>query len=171
MILNKIPPISNMEKIIIKIREHKKRKIGTMRALKGSSWNQTDKMRINWDPDRRIMKTLTEEWSEIDWKLCNVTLGPDYIPCLDNIKAIKKLKSLKQSAIAPRKAWLVLFLNQRGIRGLLNGLLVGIRFITMDIATRNLRFIGLNFDSFIFVIDYRYGTIIFQEVLLNAVSL
>jgi len=25
------------------------------------------------------------------WKQCNVTAGPDYIPCLDNLKAIKKL--------------------------------------------------------------------------------
>ncbi|RWR84745.1 putative methyltransferase PMT26 [Cinnamomum micranthum f. kanehirae] len=25
------------------------------------------------------------------WKQCNVTAGPDYIPCLDNLKALKKL--------------------------------------------------------------------------------
>ncbi|WCJ43530.1 S-adenosyl-L-methionine-dependent methyltransferases superfamily protein [Euphorbia peplus] len=30
-----------------------------------------------------------------DWELCNVTAGPDYIPCLDNELAIKKLKSTK----------------------------------------------------------------------------
>ncbi|XP_072974160.1 probable methyltransferase PMT24 [Typha angustifolia] len=29
------------------------------------------------------------------WQLCNVTAGPDYIPCLDNEKAIKKLHSTK----------------------------------------------------------------------------
>lgn len=29
------------------------------------------------------------------WKLCNVTAGPDYIPCLDNLQAIKKLRSTK----------------------------------------------------------------------------
>ncbi|KAF8405670.1 hypothetical protein HHK36_007747 [Tetracentron sinense] len=29
------------------------------------------------------------------WKLCNVTAGPDYIPCLDNLQAIKKLHSTK----------------------------------------------------------------------------
>ncbi|PRQ47493.1 putative S-adenosyl-L-methionine-dependent methyltransferase [Rosa chinensis] len=29
------------------------------------------------------------------WQLCNVTTGPDYIPCLDNEKAIKKLRSTK----------------------------------------------------------------------------
>nr|GME04561.1 probable methyltransferase PMT26 [Ipomoea batatas]GME12722.1 probable methyltransferase PMT26 [Ipomoea batatas] len=29
------------------------------------------------------------------WKLCNVTAGPDYIPCLDNLEAIRNLKSTK----------------------------------------------------------------------------
>lgn len=29
------------------------------------------------------------------WKVCNVTAGPDYIPCLDNLQAIKKLHSTK----------------------------------------------------------------------------
>lgn len=29
------------------------------------------------------------------WKLCNVTAGPDYIPCLDNLQAIKSLRSTK----------------------------------------------------------------------------
>lgn len=29
------------------------------------------------------------------WKLCNVTAGADYIPCLDNLQAIKKLRSTK----------------------------------------------------------------------------
>ncbi|KAL9243666.1 hypothetical protein vseg_017526 [Gypsophila vaccaria] len=31
--------------------------------------------------------------SNYSWKVCNVTAGPDYIPCLDNIQAIKKLRS------------------------------------------------------------------------------
>ncbi|KAL6992997.1 hypothetical protein U1Q18_011112 [Sarracenia purpurea var. burkii] len=30
-----------------------------------------------------------------NWKLCNVTAGPDYIPCLDNLQAIRKLRSTK----------------------------------------------------------------------------
>lgn len=29
------------------------------------------------------------------WKLCNVTAGPDFIPCLDNLQAIKSLRSTK----------------------------------------------------------------------------
>ncbi|XP_019464587.1 PREDICTED: probable methyltransferase PMT26 isoform X3 [Lupinus angustifolius] len=30
-----------------------------------------------------------------NWKVCNVTAGSDYIPCLDNMKAIKQLKTTK----------------------------------------------------------------------------
>uniref|UniRef100_A0A0V0IW28 Methyltransferase n=1 Tax=Solanum chacoense TaxID=4108 RepID=A0A0V0IW28_SOLCH len=29
------------------------------------------------------------------WKLCNSTAGPDYIPCLDNLEAIRNLRSTK----------------------------------------------------------------------------
>ena len=29
------------------------------------------------------------------WKICNVTAGPDYIPCLDNLQAIRSLRSTK----------------------------------------------------------------------------
>jgi hypothetical protein len=32
--------------------------------------------------------------SKYDWKLCNTTSGSEYIPCLDNWKAIKKLQSI-----------------------------------------------------------------------------
>lgn len=32
---------------------------------------------------------------EYSWKLCNVSTGADYIPCLDNEAAIKKLRSTK----------------------------------------------------------------------------
>ncbi|KAJ3681482.1 hypothetical protein LUZ60_015971 [Juncus effusus] len=39
-------------------------------------------------------KKLSKKFS-FSWKLCNVTAGPDYIPCLDNVNAIKKLRSTK----------------------------------------------------------------------------
>jgi len=32
---------------------------------------------------------------EYSWKLCNSTAGADYIPCLDNVEAIRKLHSTK----------------------------------------------------------------------------
>ncbi|KAF8050866.1 hypothetical protein N665_1860s0006 [Sinapis alba] len=37
----------------------------------------------------------TAQVSSIKWKVCNVTAGPDYIPCLDNLQAIRKLHSTK----------------------------------------------------------------------------
>lgn len=36
-----------------------------------------------------------ENQSGTSWKLCNVTAGPDYIPCLDNLEAIKNLRTTK----------------------------------------------------------------------------
>ncbi|KAM7511135.1 hypothetical protein LguiB_010010 [Lonicera macranthoides] len=36
--------------------------------------------------------SLSKEKTNRKWKLCNVTAGPDYIPCLDNLLAISKLK-------------------------------------------------------------------------------
>ncbi|KAK4788998.1 hypothetical protein SAY86_020317 [Trapa natans] len=38
--------------------------------------------------------SLTQE-TGFRWKLCNVTAGPDYIPCLDNWQAIRNLPSTK----------------------------------------------------------------------------
>lgn len=36
-----------------------------------------------------------ENQSKYSWKICSTTAGPDYIPCLDNLQAIKKLPSTK----------------------------------------------------------------------------
>lgn len=35
--------------------------------------------------------SISKDQSSYGWKTCNVTAGPDYIPCLDNWQAIKKL--------------------------------------------------------------------------------
>ncbi|CAL9235496.1 unnamed protein product [Arabidopsis halleri] len=35
--------------------------------------------------------SISKDHSSYGWKTCNVTAGPDYIPCLDNWQAIKKL--------------------------------------------------------------------------------
>ncbi|XP_057532723.1 probable methyltransferase PMT24 [Amaranthus tricolor] len=40
------------------------------------------------------MSFLKDQKGYYVWKLCNVTAGSDYIPCLDNIKAIRKLPSI-----------------------------------------------------------------------------
>lgn len=37
----------------------------------------------------------SKQKTKYSWKLCNVTAGPDYIPCLDNLEAIRKLRSTK----------------------------------------------------------------------------
>uniref|UniRef100_A0A2P2KPS1 Dehydration-responsive family protein n=2 Tax=Rhizophora mucronata TaxID=61149 RepID=A0A2P2KPS1_RHIMU len=37
----------------------------------------------------------TTQQQAYNWKLCNSTAGPDYIPCLDNWQAIKNLRSTK----------------------------------------------------------------------------
>ncbi|KAI3955606.1 hypothetical protein MKW92_028608 [Papaver armeniacum] len=39
--------------------------------------------------------TKDESASEYRWKVCNATAGPDYIPCLDNIYAVRRLRSTK----------------------------------------------------------------------------
>ncbi|KAI4337885.1 hypothetical protein L6164_016251 [Bauhinia variegata] len=39
--------------------------------------------------------SINDGISKYDWKLCNTTAGPEYIPCLDNWKAIRKLPSIK----------------------------------------------------------------------------
>lgn len=44
--------------------------------------------------EKETQKLLSKEQSRV-WKLCNVTAGPDYIPCLDNIQALKRLTSTK----------------------------------------------------------------------------
>ncbi|CAK8567477.1 unnamed protein product [Lathyrus sativus] len=38
--------------------------------------------------------SISIDSSKYDWKLCNTTSGSEYIPCLDNWKAIRKLRSI-----------------------------------------------------------------------------
>ncbi|CAM8885076.1 unnamed protein product [Rhodiola kirilowii] len=45
--------------------------------------------------EKETQKLLSKDQSTHVWKLCNVTAGSDYIPCLDNIQAIKRLTSTK----------------------------------------------------------------------------
>lgn len=41
------------------------------------------------------MSSESDNQSKYSWKVCNTTAGPDYIPCLDNLQAIRKLSSTK----------------------------------------------------------------------------
>ncbi|XP_020090303.1 probable methyltransferase PMT24 [Ananas comosus] len=45
--------------------------------------------------NEKEVQSSSKNQSVYSWKLCNVTAGYDYIPCLDNEKAIKKLRSTK----------------------------------------------------------------------------
>ncbi|KAL2342904.1 hypothetical protein Fmac_004189 [Flemingia macrophylla] len=45
--------------------------------------------------DEKESQVSSKESTGYTWKLCNVTAGPDYIPCLDNLKAIRNLPSTK----------------------------------------------------------------------------
>ncbi|KAL6210139.1 hypothetical protein ACLB2K_021076 [Fragaria x ananassa] len=48
----------------------------------------------NTESEKETQKSsISKTQSEYSWKLCNVTAGPDYIPCLDNWKTIRKLPS------------------------------------------------------------------------------
>lgn len=45
--------------------------------------------------DKELQKSsVSIDSSAYDWKLCNTSSGSEYIPCLDNWKAIKKLQSI-----------------------------------------------------------------------------
>lgn len=38
---------------------------------------------------------ISSDGSKYEWKLCNTTTGPEYIPCLDNWQAIRKLPGIR----------------------------------------------------------------------------
>ncbi|XP_006653085.1 probable methyltransferase PMT26 [Oryza brachyantha] len=44
---------------------------------------------------RQQQQQQTAAPSSYGWKLCNTEAGPDYIPCLDNLQAISKLRTTK----------------------------------------------------------------------------
>ncbi|MBA0620395.1 hypothetical protein Godav_006114, partial [Gossypium davidsonii] len=45
--------------------------------------------------ESKIEKETQLSSKKYSWKLCNSTAGPDYIPCLDNLEAIRHLPSTK----------------------------------------------------------------------------
>ncbi|KAL0396913.1 UNVERIFIED_CONTAM: putative methyltransferase PMT26 [Sesamum calycinum] len=51
---------------------------------------------IGVEKEKEAQKSsLGEKQNGNSWKLCNTSAGPDYIPCLDNLAAIRKLTSTK----------------------------------------------------------------------------
>ncbi|KAK9991040.1 hypothetical protein SO802_026025 [Lithocarpus litseifolius] len=59
------------------------------------SWATQATQSANEKERRKDESSGNEGMYETTWQLCNVTAGPDYIPCLDNEKAVKKLRSTK----------------------------------------------------------------------------
>ncbi|XP_072964746.1 probable methyltransferase PMT26 [Typha angustifolia] len=65
--------------------------------------NETDNQNKTWSTqaaeskDEKDLQASSSPGGQLSfiWKLCNATAGSDYIPCLDNEKAIKKLRSTK----------------------------------------------------------------------------
>lgn len=77
-------------------------------ALQGSSKGNTEAQSEtstelnNWptqsaesEKEKASQGVPLSEKQSYSWKLCKNSAGPDYIPCLDNIKAIKRLHSTK----------------------------------------------------------------------------
>ncbi|XP_023544458.1 probable methyltransferase PMT27 [Cucurbita pepo subsp. pepo] len=59
------------------------------------SWSTQAAQSENENDRRREESSSDGSIYGYTWKLCNVTAGADYIPCLDNEKAIKKLRTTK----------------------------------------------------------------------------
>nr|CAB3471417.1 unnamed protein product [Digitaria exilis] len=73
--------------------------VGDARSEEHRSW-ATQADQSHREKDRRDETTTSIDnggaditgGEEHEWRLCNVKAGADYIPCLDNVKAIKKLR-------------------------------------------------------------------------------
>ncbi|KAL4351962.1 hypothetical protein GQ457_06G035930 [Hibiscus cannabinus] len=59
------------------------------------AWKSQKTQSENEKERRRDESNGNDGFHSYKWKLCNHTTGPDYIPCLDNLKALKKLKTTK----------------------------------------------------------------------------
>ncbi|KAG4173181.1 hypothetical protein ERO13_A11G042800v2 [Gossypium hirsutum] len=60
-----------------------------------NAWKSQKAQSENEKERRRDESSGKEGLYGYTWHLCNVTAGPDYIPCLDNEKALKKLRSTR----------------------------------------------------------------------------
>ncbi|KAG2608485.1 hypothetical protein PVAP13_4NG331900 [Panicum virgatum] len=69
--------------------------VGKAHAEEHRAW-ATQADQSHWEKDRRDESAGSGErdagGEEHEWRVCNVKAGADYIPCLDNEKAVKKLR-------------------------------------------------------------------------------
>ncbi|KAF7840129.1 putative methyltransferase PMT26 [Senna tora] len=70
---------------------------GAQSDLLNESTTQTGsfKTQASESKNEKESQDSSKQPAGFNWKLCNVTAGPDYIPCLDNWKAIRSLRSTK----------------------------------------------------------------------------
>lgn len=103
-------PANSKEKAKLKrIKEHKPTNSNSGETFPGGSSTEIPKesteSKKSWstqatqsehEKDRRKEESRSNEnINGYAWHLCNETTGPDFIPCLDNVKAIRKLRSTK----------------------------------------------------------------------------
>lgn len=63
----------------------------TENTEKGTFSTQAAELQHRKDPHK---SSVSIESTKYDWKLCNTTTGSEYIPCLDNWQAIRRLHSI-----------------------------------------------------------------------------
>lgn len=62
--------------------------------LDGQILPENNASKLNLDEgESKIVREERVDEDGYKWELCHVTAGPDYIPCLDNLQAIRKLPS------------------------------------------------------------------------------
>ncbi|GAU19585.1 hypothetical protein TSUD_303980 [Trifolium subterraneum] len=68
---------------------------GAQSELLNESTTQTGSFSTQAAESKNEKESQESSKTEYNWKVCNVTAGPDFIPCLDNWKAIRSLHSTK----------------------------------------------------------------------------
>lgn len=63
-------------------------------AMEPGPW-RTQAAESNTETNERTNASSSVQAASHSWKLCDVDAGADYIPCLDNVEAIRKLRSDK----------------------------------------------------------------------------
>ncbi|KAJ4951025.1 hypothetical protein NE237_027857 [Protea cynaroides] len=61
----------------------------------GAFSTQADESKNEKEAQQSSLSMDQKKQGGFSWKVCNVTAGPDYIPCLDNLQAIKHLRTTK----------------------------------------------------------------------------
>ena len=55
-----------------------------------------DAVKPEEDPTAPVSLLVAPDNATYDWALCSAKEGPDFVPCLDNVKALRELKTHKR---------------------------------------------------------------------------